>query len=71
MVMANYNRGDKAMTNGLFNDIFVQAEVDYRRDRALAGSREHRIPGRARHHAPWRRTTTTTARHSHSRVVTG
>jgi hypothetical protein len=57
------------MTNGLYSDLFVQAEIDYRRDRALGGSHHHQRPQRERHHVPWRRSTSVARRHS--QVVAG
>jgi hypothetical protein len=38
------------MTNGLFSDMFVQAEVDYRRDRAITDVHPKPRPQRSRHH---------------------
>ncbi len=41
------------MTNGLFSDIFVQAEIDYRRDRALAETHHAVRRQRTSHHRHW------------------
>jgi hypothetical protein len=52
------------MTNGLFNDIFVQAEIDYRHDRAVTGSHRSTRPYRSRHHVRWPRHGETARRHA-------
>ena len=56
------------MTNGLFNDIFVQAEIDYRHDRAVRGSRRPLRPARA-HHSGWSRHSETARPGRQSRQV--
>jgi hypothetical protein len=41
------------MTNGLFSDMFVQAEIDYRRDRALSDTHPAPRTERTRAHRRW------------------
>jgi hypothetical protein len=42
-----------AMTNGLFSDLFVQAELDYRRDRAISETHPRLQAQRNRHTRRW------------------